>query len=97
MQDFGERPEYLDAEVPAVELLSSSEPIRERDALADQKDRHHRFRGGNSLAHSFRHFISRQTPDLPILRGLQKPGLTPSYDIVEANSLLASQKLQQFS
>jgi hypothetical protein len=84
----------MDAEVAAVESLSSREPIREHDALGPQKDRQHRFRGGNGFAHSVRHFISRQTPDLPILVVLQKPGLVLSYDIAEANSLLASQKLQ---
>jgi hypothetical protein len=94
MHDFGERPDCMDAEVTAVESLSRREPIRERDALGAQKDCQHRFRGGNSLAHSFRHFISRQTPDLPILAVLQTPGLLPSYDVMEANSLLASQKLQ---
>jgi hypothetical protein len=86
MQDFVERPSDMDAEVAAVELLSSGELIREHDALGVQKDRQHRFRGGNGLAHSFRHFISRHTPDLPILGVLQKPGLISSYDVAEANS-----------
>jgi hypothetical protein len=84
----------MDAVVVAVESLSRREPIHKHSALGAQKDNQHRFRGGNGLAHSFWHFISRQTPDLPILVVLSRPGLVPSYDVAEANSLLASQKLQ---
>jgi hypothetical protein len=84
----------MDAEVAPVESLCSRESVREHDALGAQKDAQHRFRHGNDPVHLFRHFISRQTPDLPILVVLQKLGPVPSYDVVEANSLLASQKLE---
>jgi hypothetical protein len=84
----------MDAERAAVESLSSTNPIREHDPIGAKIDPEHRVRGGNGLAHSF---ISRQTRDLPILVVLQKPGLVPSYDVAEANALLASQKLQLFS
>jgi hypothetical protein len=84
----------MDAKVAAVESLSRREPIHERDALGAKKDGQYRVRGGNGLVHSFRHFISRQTSELPILVVLQKPALVPSSDVAEANSLLASQKLQ---
>jgi hypothetical protein len=84
----------MHAEPAAVESLCSREPIRKHDALGAQEDRQHRFQGRLDLPHSFRHFIFQQTPDLPIIVVLQKPGLVPSYDVVEANSLLASQNLQ---
>jgi hypothetical protein len=67
MQDFGERLQDVDAKVVAVESLSIREPICEQDTVHTQKDRQHLLGSGTGPAHPFWHFISWQTPDLPML------------------------------
>jgi hypothetical protein len=57
-QYFGERLQYVDAEVVAVKSLSIRDPICKHNAVHTQKDHQHLLRRGNGPAHPFWHFIS---------------------------------------